>query len=213
MYADSKNIFFIHWKGDTMLLGTGTRLPWGHLDNYRLSPAVDDRLRKAVPLLLPLPVAKLGRSLLATMWVWDNVGNPVPWECPVLLSGSSKPNKLYTFTRSHGDYAPSHGQSPESPSLERQNSILLMPLGNLNLSLYTATPHFIIKIFFILLLCKTLSCRGPQKIFCMASLAWKVVLRGLLKCIVFRSYPVLQIIKKYWKLWSLWLKISGVKNK
>lgn len=95
----------------------------------------------------------------------------------------------------HGDSAPSHGQSPESPSLERQNSILLKPLGNLNLSLYTATPCFIIKISFLSSSYTKPFLLRTSENFLPGFFGLISALKGLLYCIVFRSYPVLQRIK------------------
>lgn len=78
------------------------------------------------------------------MWVAQSHGSAQSFPLAAANQTNSIPSQ-----DSCCDSAPSHGQSPESPSLERQNSILLMPLGSLNLSLYTATPHFIIKISFL----------------------------------------------------------------
>lgn len=105
---------------------------------------------KAGPLLLTLTVAKLGRSLLeagVTMWGWGHMWAAQSHESAQSFSlAAANPTNSIRSQDSRGDSAPIHGQSPESPSLEKQNSSLLMPL---NLSLYTATPCFIIKISFL----------------------------------------------------------------
>lgn len=107
-------------------------------------------LWKTGPLLLTLPVGNLGRSLLevgATMWGWGHIWAAQSHESAQSFSlAAANPTNAIPSQDSHGDSAPFCGQIPESPSLERQNSSLLMPL---NLSRYTATPCFIIKISFL----------------------------------------------------------------
>lgn len=96
-------------------------------------------------LLLTLPVAKLRNSLLEVELLLENEGmcrQPSPVGLPSSSLRQQQTQQTCTFSS-----VPFHGQSPGSSiRMVLQNSILLMHLRSLKLSLCTATSHCMIKI-------------------------------------------------------------------